>query len=268
MQQPIDNKTLLQDIESVRQQVTDVLMEIDHINLQVNPQIEADYAIKIGCYENELLKAQIEARRAKRRLELAQARRNRGEGISDSAIEEVLDTEFEAWEAQLSMQVQSYLAKLETKAGSRVLLPHELDEVRTLHRELVKRLHPDLHADQTDDERRLFDMVQAAYKHGSLEILRSIEVATSYLAADDVPTDGTEEELCAELELLGAQLRVLQERLEALKSAPPYTFAERLTDSKWVHTRTQELKEEIERQQEVKRAYDAKLKELKEAHNG
>ncbi len=51
MQETIDKTTLAQDIESVRQQITDALMEIDHINLQVNPQIEADYAIRIGCYE-------------------------------------------------------------------------------------------------------------------------------------------------------------------------------------------------------------------------
>ncbi len=166
------------------------------------------------------------------------------------------------------MQVQNYLAKLETKVGSRVLLPHEFEELRALHRELVKRLHPDLHADQTDDERRLFGMVQEAYKQGSLVMLRSIEVATSYLATDDTQADGTTEELSAELELLGAQLRVLQERLEALKSMPPYTFAERLADAEWVHRRTQELKQEIERQQEVKRAYDAKYRELKETCDG
>ena len=57
---------LLQQIEDVRQEITSVLLEIDQITLQTNPQIEADYAVKIGCLENELLQAQIAARRAKR----------------------------------------------------------------------------------------------------------------------------------------------------------------------------------------------------------
>ena len=260
-----DKEILLHDIEDVRTQITELLMEVDHITLQVNPRIEVDYAIKIGCYENELLQAQIEARRAKHRFELAQARLNRGETVSDEDINQELDKEFEVWEAQLAIQVQDYLAKLETNAGTRTLFPHEQEEMRSLHRELVKRLHPDLHSHQTEEEKRLFNMMQEAYKKGSLEMLRSIEVATAHLAKDDIDGEEAVEALSAELELLGAQLSVLQDQLEALKSTPPYTFADRLADSGWVHRRTQELKHEIDEQQAVCKAYDANYKELKEA---
>ena len=267
MQQASVDNQVMQDIEQVRQEITELLMEIDHINLQINPRVEVDYAIRIGCYENELLKAQIEARRAKHRFELAQARLNRGEAVSDEDLEKTLDEEFEAWEAQLAIQVQSYLAKLEINAGTRTLLPHELDQIRSLHRELVKRLHPDLRPAQTEDERRLFAMVQEAYKKGSLEMLRSIEVATAYLAKDDEDAGKSADELSVEYELLSAQLRVLKDQLEALKSVPPYTFAERLADPAWVHRRTQELKQEIEEQQKVREAYDEKYTALKETRD-
>ena len=264
MQQVLNNEKLLQDIRDIRQEITDLLMEIDHINLQVNPQVEVDYAIKIGCYENELLQAQIEARRAKHKFELAQARKNRGEEINDEQLEQVLDDEFAVWEAQLTEQIQDYLAKLETRAGTRMLLPNEQEELRALHRELVKRLHPDLHALQSEEERRLFNMVQEAYKKGSLEMLRSIEAATARLAKDEMDEQQSADALAAEYELLAAQLRVLQDRLDALKSTPPYTFAEKLADAEWVHRRTQELKKEIEDQQAVRKAYDEKYRALKE----
>ena len=162
MQQVLNNEKLLQDIRDIRQQITDLLMEIEHVSLQVNPQIEVDYAIKIGCYENELLQAQIAARRAKHKFGLAQARKNRGEEINEELIEQELDEEFAVWEAQLTAQVQDYLSKLETRAGTRALLPHEQKELRALHRELVKRLHPDLHAHQSEEERRLFNMLQGS----------------------------------------------------------------------------------------------------------
>ena len=262
-----DKEQLWADIEEVRRQIADLLMEIDHIKLQANPRIEVDYAIKIGCYENELLQAQINARRAKRRYELAQARTSRGEEVNENEIEEVLDLEFEAWEVQLAVQVQDYLAKLESKAGSRALLPHEVNEIRSLHRELVKRLHPDLHPHQTDDERRLFAMVQEAYQQGDLGMLRSIEVATAYLVKEDDDGVGSLDELAAEYELQCAQLHVLQEQLDALKSTLPYTLAEKLADSDWVTRRTRELKKEIEEQQEARKAYDQKYKALKEARD-
>lgn len=88
----------LQQLESqineARTTLTDILFEIDNTELQVNPRIKIDYNVKIGCLENELLKVQIEARRKKRKLALAQARTNRGDAIIDTELEENLQKEF------------------------------------------------------------------------------------------------------------------------------------------------------------------------------
>ncbi len=62
------------EICEARARIADLLLEIDDIVLQQNPQIEAEYATKIGYLENDLLKWQIAARRSKRRLALARAR--------------------------------------------------------------------------------------------------------------------------------------------------------------------------------------------------
>ena len=70
--------------------------------------------------------------------------------------------------------------------------------------------------------------------------------------------------MAAKYLLLAAQLRVLQDRLDNIKSMPPYTFADKLADAEWVHRRTQELKKEIEDQQAVRKAYDEKYRALKE----
>ena len=57
---------LLAQLDQTRDDLADLLLEIDHIELQVNPQILNDYNVKIACFENDLLKAEIEVRRAKR----------------------------------------------------------------------------------------------------------------------------------------------------------------------------------------------------------
>ena len=257
-----DKEALRRNIQEVRAQIADVLMEIDKLTLQVKRQIEVDYAVKVGCYENELLQAQIAARRAKRRLELAQARCNRVEALDEDALEQGLDQEFEEWEAQLAQQVDDYLAKLEWRTRARELMPHEVRELRELHRELVKRLHPDLHPQQSEDEERLFQIMQGAYKNGDLETLRSLQAATAYLAQPDEDGGETADALYAEYELLCAQLRVTQERLEAIKGMPPFTLLDQLNDPEWVCERVEELKAAIAQQKEAKRAYDQRYQQL------
>lgn len=262
-----ENQELCAQIEEVRAQIADALLEIDQILLQTNPQIEADYAVKIGCYENELLQAQIAARRAKRKLALAQARANRGQAVDTTELEAQLDEEFEAWEAQLELQVNAYLQKLEDRIGSRPLGPADTKELRRLHRELVKRLHPDLHPAQTAEETRLFAVAQGAFEQGDLDALRSVEAATRYLAGADASNEGTPDALYAEYELLCAQLRITQERLEKLKGSVPYTLGEKLSNATWVHRRVEELKTQTAEQEEVGKAYVQKYRELTEGRN-
>ena len=253
------------EIEEVRARIVECLLQIDEITLQVNPQIEVDYAVKIGCYENELFRCQIEARRARRRFALAQARKNRGENLAKSdiaAIDVQLDRELRGWEARLQRQVDDYLARLDERAHSRALTPTEARELKKLHRDLVKRLHPDMRPSLAEEGERFFMITQAAFKNGDIETLRSVEVATAHLAREDVRPDGTLAELAAERELLSAQLRVTEDRLAQLKSMPPYSLREQLADVGWVCARVKELKHRIEEQKEAKAAYDEHFRQL------
>ena len=168
-----EHMQLEEQMAKVRQDIADALLEVDQIKLQTNPQIEADYAIKIGCWENQLFEAQIVALRAKRRFTLAQARFNRNEEISTDEIEATLDEEFEEWQQELEKRVAEYVARVEKRASSVPLSPVDTKELRDLHRELVKRLHPDLHPDQGENEKRLFLLAQGAFENGDLEMLRS-----------------------------------------------------------------------------------------------
>lgn len=60
--------SISEKLAEVRQQVIDMLLEIDDIKLQVNPQLLAQYARTIGYLEDDLFKWQLRARRCKRRV--------------------------------------------------------------------------------------------------------------------------------------------------------------------------------------------------------
>jgi len=249
-------------IAEARARIADALLEIDDIRLQVNPQIEAEYATTIGYLENELLKWQIAARRARRRYALAQARANAGEAVHADDFEEQLDRELDEWNRLLEKNVASFLKAAERLAGTRPLSPSESRELKQLHRELIKRLHPDLHPGQPEEEARFFMVVQAAYEHGDLSTLRAIAVVTQDMGAEPDVSDLTEDETAAELELVLAHERVVETQLAELKRSNPYALKELLENGEWVVRRTAELNRQIEEQKAAARAYDERSESM------
>ena len=250
------------EISAARERIADLLFELDSIVFQVNPQIEAEYATTIGYLENDLLKWQIAARRAKRRFSLAQARANAGEVVVADEFEEQLDGELEEWNRMLAKSVESFLRAAEHLTGTRPLSPSDAREFKQLHRELIKRLHPDLHPGQSEDAARFFLVAQAAFERGDLVVLRSIAVATEGMGESHSAEELGEDEAAAELELVLAHERVISQQLEEVKRGNPYCLKEKLEDGEWVMRRTAELNRSIDEQKAVARAYDERFREL------
>ena len=250
------------EISEVRARIAGLLLEIDDIVLQVSPRIEAEYATKVGYLENGLLKWQIAARRARRRFALAQAHANSGMTFSADEFEEQLDEELAEWENLLAASVEAFLEAAERTAGSRPMSPSDARELKRLHRELIKRLHPDLHPGQPDEATRFFHVAQAAYENGDLDALRSVAVATEGMGEETAAPEMSEDEASIELELALAHERVVKQQLEELKRTNPYALKEKLENGAWVVKRTSELKKQIEEQKAAAKTYDERFAEL------
>ena len=183
-EQTFAEHTYAEKIKAARAEIVSILYKIDEIKLQINPQLEAEYATKIGCLENDLLKWQIAARRAKRSYTLAQAKINAGELPDTQEIEEQLDSEFKEWETKLKKSIHDFMQATQRMAGSKTLLPSESRELKKLYHTIVKRLHPDLNPDLNDDEKHFFAMAKSAYESGNLDLMRSIELSTQGMGGD------------------------------------------------------------------------------------
>lgn len=256
-------ETLMAKVDEIKNDIAEALLEIDDINLQINPHIVAEYTVRIGCWENELLRAQIAARRARRKFELAQAAANRCETVDEILIEETLGAEFAQWEEALARQVANLRSVLDQRVRSTPLTAEEVCELKSLHRKLVKRLHPDTHPGQGETERSFFALAQRAYEAGDLETLRSIEVATSSFDQEDWDVGNpTEEDLLLEIELLSAQLEVSRKQLAALKAGNPYALGAKLFDPEWVANTVAALKSSIQEQQTTEQEYSRRFCEL------
>lgn len=253
-------------IRTVRAHIVELLARMDDIILQQIPQIRADYALKIGCWEQALLEAELAARRARRRLALAQAQVNRGERPQMEAIERRLDDELAGWMAKAEQARISYERALDYLTGSRTMSKADAAELKRLYRLLVRRLHPDVRKADPEQCEGLFLIAQAAYRSGNIAALRSLEVATRHLdpAQDDLAAIEDAAALAQELELALIEEDVVRERLEALENGEEMRLGKLLADPEWVTARTTELRHAVEKWERVREDCDERLQALKE----
>ena len=261
----INEETMQEELASVRQQIVDTLLEIDDIILQVIPQIQVQYVKSVGYLENDLFKWQIKARRIRRQFMLLQAAANRGEQVDAVEVTSVLDKEFAEWEEQVVYRSAAQLELLEQFSNTRFLSRSESRELKQLHRTLIKRLHPDIHGDLPDEAQRFFMIAQKAYENGDLDMLRMVATATEeYETREAAPKEEelTEAQLEIDLTMAQAQLRLLEEKLEHIKSTYQYNLVELLDNPAKLADRRAELKAMIGQQKEVYTTYEQKIAQL------
>ncbi|MBO4365381.1 MAG: hypothetical protein J5804_03705 [Eggerthellaceae bacterium] len=254
------------ELASARNSAIDLLAEIEDILLQQNPRIEAEWQVIVGVWENRLLEAQISARRAKRKSSLIQARVNSGEDIDIQRIETQLDNEFEEWRQQLETATANYQQAVETQVTAVQMSAIETDALKKAFRTIAKRLHPDLHPELGESARHMFTLAELAYRKGDVKILQSLEVSTRGLE-EEPGFCATLVEAQAELTLMQAQIRQLEERMGQIKSEKPYSLLALLNDEEWVSERISQIKSEIEACKRSEQGYRSRCEELME-HNG
>jgi hypothetical protein len=256
-------------IREVRTAILDVVTAIEDIRLQQIPQIRADYAVKIGCWEKELLEAEVAARRAKRRYVLVQAQANQGVVPEYERIEAQLDDELADWTERVREARSAYERALEWRMGRRPLPAADAREMHRLYRTLMKRLHPDVRAGEDERRAEYFSIAQEAYRRGDVAVLRSLEVATRRFDPED-DLEGVDDvgALSAELELQEIERSGMERQLEELEACEEMRLGSLLRDPEWVSARTMELRGAVREWERVRREYDGRTARLREALDG
>ena len=247
---------VLEQLRQVQGETLELLTEMDHITNQVLPHLKADYAVKIGVYETELLKARLRALRAKRKLALITAAANRGESVDEQDLESALDQELEDWSLKVQASVRDLESMMNRRIGLMPMTAVDSRELTRVHRLLVKRFHPDLHP---MDRRRaeLFEVMQSLYEQGDLPGLTALERSTRDLEDADRPL--IEDEAAVELELALSQLDQTREAYQRLCEEFPYSIRFQLEDPAWVCSQVQNLEEQIAHEEQVAQEYEARV---------
>ena len=233
---------LAAEVAALRDELASLLAEADELLEFVRPNLLALYQVRLGPAELELLATRFEVARVKRAIDLAQAALNAGRKPDPARIEETLAREAAEWTERLDAAAKKLKAAAEHLKG--LLSKEESVELRKLYLVLVKKLHPDLHPDLSDDERKLWHKVQDANRLNDLPGMRALaaltegEIAPKATPAVDV--------LGHEKEILTKHVETQRKKIAAIRAEPPFTLERELNDEAWVKAKCEALSAETE----------------------
>lgn len=231
---------LLEKREAFRSQIAAVLTDL-HSLADTKDVIIGRYAAEFSNRLDRLNRAEIDAARLKREIELVQAAINSGQEVDYEEIHAILEAEFAEWQARIDSEIDELIncwGMLEF-----VLDPAKTRALRRIYRTLARRLHPDLNPEQSPARAELWHRVTAAYQLQDLEELEALELLTR--DADSTPTPDSIEALQETLQKLRDQLDLLLIRFGKHRKEWPFDQLPLLDDPAAVTARQAELDERI-----------------------
>ncbi len=234
-------ETLLSQFDILRTEYIQLINEKDVLLNWAKPQLEALYVTRVGVYQIELLQMQLRIQSLKRKVELVRSTIVRGLPLDVTAIELKVATEL----ANVELQIMTQVAIVE---GSKHLLsnlesPERSKELRTVFKQLAKKLHPDVNVTLTTEQVHLWHLVKAAYEHGDLEKLKAVQVAYEDELENKEKEIGllTEEELTPKIETLKEGIKRLNIEMEGIRKEYPFNLEEKINDEDWVRSEVEKL---------------------------
>lgn len=255
-----DFEKLKNEVEKMRTELSMLLLERDELQFVICKNIETEYMLKLGSIEYRAYEAQCLSLRLKRKIELIQAKKNRQEKVSISAIEETLDTEFAEYQKRLDEQI-NMMNDAFKRSKAEVLTDEENKELKKLYRKIVKALHPDINPDVSETQVNLFDNAVQAYKNGDLNTLRIIGEMVGNSPLPEQHKDALTQ-LNEEKERLQNLLKAIRDSIEQIKSEYPYTMKEIIEDEKQIEQKKRELENILGQYNELISIYKAKIEEM------
>ena len=251
---------LLDEVNDLKEKLSDAVYEKDELRYVICPNIEMEYMMLLGSLEYRLYSTECAYLRIKRKCELLQAKINRQETISMTAINECLDREFEKYQEYLESKMQQMNDAFERKKGD-FLSNEDTAELKSLYRKIVKQLHPDINPENSSAQRRLFENAVEAYKKGDLIGLRIVDqmISTPEIKFEE---PNVMQALYREREKLQQLVSQITNEIDEIKDAFPYNVKSIIEDFSVVEDRKAELTDAIKGYEDLIDKYNARIEEM------
>lgn len=257
-------ENLVKEIEELKIQISTLIEEKDQLFYHDCKLIKAEYMSKIGVLEYKVYEFQMKYLRLKRKLELYQVYINRQEVPNETEIETQLENEYREYEQKIKDMYEDVQNSLVGLTG-KVLSEEDSAEVKRLYRILVKKLHPDLNPNYTEDTKQLFLKAEYAYQNGDLKTLQNI-----LLLIEDINTNKDEleigelEELKNKKKKLLVIIEDLYSAIDKIKNSFPYNQIDFIKDKEQIAIKQKELNATLDDLKTAYKELEDRLKKLKE----
>lgn len=206
------------------------------------PLLTALYLNKIGYKQYENFCLSIELQKLKLRLSLLQAYINRNEAPDLTTVDEKVNTQFKEYNRQIEAEAERLAAASEFLSGS-FLSEEDSKKIKELYYFIVKRLHPDINNDVTEEMKELFLQAQNAYELADLQVLQQIVLMLSH---DNIETNSftsiSLEEIIRKLE---ENIKTLELQISKLETEFPFIYREKIHNKEWVESEISAIEKEI-----------------------
>ena len=253
-----EEAALREEVARLRASLTAVLLQRDDLRLIQCRRIEAAYLRRFGALELKVYETWCEYLRAKRKVKLIRAERNRRAQPDPEAIETQLDSELADYRTELEERFRKVEGVMEPRKGPGLSRRGE-NEVRELYRRAVKALHPDLHPEPDEGRAQALDQAMRAYRAGDLATLRAI--CDTLEPQPGQPPAGLDE-LRAEARRLRNAIRSFDRELEAIKAAYPYNARVYLEDDEKGRLKEAELTDKLRELRAQIANYEQEIQQL------
>ena len=161
------SKWLEKEVLAIKYALLCILEKRDQLLYIEMPALRQLYMEKIGFYEEQVLKAELELSLLEEKKQLIQTAINRREPVDLEKMEKQLEEEKNQQLEQLNENykndfIESYLSQ------------EEMDELQKLYKQIVQDFHPEVHKELSNFQKNLYKRAMTAYQKQQLEELRLV----------------------------------------------------------------------------------------------
>jgi hypothetical protein len=245
-------KILYMQYDLQRKEFSELLTQKNEMLMYEEQYLTALYLNAVGQLQHQKFCLNVEIKMLVQRIQLMQSYINKNKYPDKQLIEQKIQQHFDEYLKKIALESEQLIVAKKYLTESSFLPAHIAQKIKEVYKTIVKKLHPDINPNVTDEEKDLLLKAQAAYDMSNLDalnaILLSMDMKTPSVAYNP---EGIKEQL-AKLEVHVAKLK---SQVEELEGKFPFSFRNKLADERWIEAEQESLEADITALMQEKNKY-------------
>ena len=254
---------LIKSIQELENQLSILVEKRDTLLFTICPNLQTEYMLKIGKIEYSIFEFQCKILRLKRKIEMIQSFLNKDLQYNIKSIDEQLDFEYKEYtEKLIQKQKEIEEARIKKSNRGRLLTVEEAEELRKLYLEIVKKLHPDINPELTEEQHGHYIDAVNAYKNGDLSEIRIIFMLLERTSVNKKYKEDTLEKLKERKKSLLIESEHLMSEIDKIKESYPYNIKELICNKDKIKYVVDELTKKLTDCSDQYNKLESRIKEM------